>query len=56
MSKMAAMPVYGKKQHKNLLSNQWTDFHWKLGPIVVCSNDDPWLTLAYFAAKLNFVT
>ena len=28
MTKMAAMPIYGKKPFKNLLLwNQWTDFH-----------------------------
>ena len=26
------------------------------GPIIVCSDDDPMLTLAYFAARINLVT
>ena len=27
MTKMAAMPIYGKNPFKNLIQNQWTDFH-----------------------------
>ena len=27
-----------------------------LQPIIVCSNDDPGLTLTYFTARSNFVT
>ena len=63
MTKMAATPMYGKKPFKNLLlRNQWTDFHetWyvtlEIRPIMVCSNDDPQLTLTYFTARSNFVT
>ena len=26
-----------------------------LGPIIICSNDDPGLTLTYFAPRSNFV-
>ena len=43
-----------------LLQNRWTDFHetWyeasRLQPIIVCSNDDPGLTLTYFTARSNF--
>ena len=31
-------------------------YHLKLQPIILCSNDDPWLTLTYFTARSNFVT
>ena len=50
------------KPFKNLLRNWRTDFHetWYvasgLQPIIVCSNDDPGLTLTYFSARSNFVT
>ena len=30
--------------------------NWGLLPIIVCSNDDPGLTLAHFTARSNFVT
>ena len=30
-------------------------YHWGLQPIIVCSNDDPGLTLTYFMARSNFV-
>ena len=30
-------------------------YNWGLQPIIVCSNDDPWLTLAHFTAMSNFV-
>ena len=47
------------KTLKNLLQNQRADFHktWHRGllPIIVCSNDDPELTLTYFTARSNFV-
>ena len=29
---------------------------WGLQPIIVCSNDDPGVTLTYFTAKTNLVT
>ena len=29
---------------------------WDLGPIKVCSNDDPWLTLTYFTSRPSSVT
>ena len=31
-------------------------YHRGLQPIIVCSNDDPGLTLTYFAARSNLVT
>ena len=30
--------------------------HPELKPVIVCSNDDPGVTLTYFTAKSNFVT
>ena len=60
MTKMAAMLMYSKKPFKNL-QNLPTDFHetWYvvsgLLPIIICSNDDPGLTLTYFKARSNFV-
>ena len=30
--------------------------YWGLQPIIVCSNDDPGVTLTYFTARPNFVT
>ena len=45
---------------KNLLSqNKWADFNealyvaLKLKPIIVCSNDNPGLTMTYFTARSN---
>ena len=58
MTKMAATPIY-----KTLfLQNRRADFNetWYvasgLQPIIVCSNDDPGVTLTYFTARLNLVT
>ena len=30
-------------------------YHRGFQPIIVCSNDDPWVTLTYFMARSNFV-
>ena len=30
-------------------------YHWGLGPIIICSNDGPGLTMTYFTARSNFV-
>ena len=58
MSKMAAMPIYGK----NLLWNPERLMTLKLGMqhrlleyYQVCSNDAPGLTLTYFMARSNLV-
>ena len=59
MTKMAAMPIYGKnlKKSSSLEPKDW--WPWKLvciiGYIQVCSNDDPGLTLTYFTARSNLV-
>ena len=62
MTKMAAMPIYGKNPSK-IFSGTSGPISTKLGmkhrgllPIIVCSNDDPGLTLTYFTARSNFVT
>ena len=44
MTKMAATPIYGKNPSKIIQ------------PIIVCSNDDPRVTLTYFMARSNLVT
>ena len=62
MTKMATMPMYGKNPSKILfgiggpISMKLGMEHWGLLPIIVCSNDDPGVTLTYFTAKSNFVT
>ena len=63
MTKIAAMPIYGKNPSKIFFSRTkepmilWLGmWHWGLEPIIVCSNDDPRLTLTYFTARSNFVS
>ena len=64
LTKMAVMPIYGKKNFKKLLSrNHWVDFdetlcmkHQRPKPFIFCSYYDPWLTLTYFMARSNFAT
>ena len=63
MTKMAAMPVYGKNPSKIFFSRTGGSISTKLGmshrglqPIIVSSNDDPGVTLAYFTARSNLVT
>ena len=62
MTKMATTPIYGKTLQKsspepvggfpgNLVCSIGDS-----GPIRVCSNDDPGLTLTYFTARSNLVT
>ena len=63
MTKMAAMPIYGKNLKQNLLlQNPKVDdletWYAALGARVLsqdCSNDDPGLTLTYFTAMSNLV-
>ena len=60
MTKMAAMPIYGKNPLK-IFSGTGRPISMKLGmsdlkPIIVCSNDDPGVTLTYFTAMSNLVT
>ena len=62
MTKMAAMPIYGKNSSKNfsrtgrLISTKLGKKYPGLQPIIVCSNDDPGVTLTYFTARSNVVT
>ena len=62
ITKIAAMPIYGKTL-KNLLlqnrkSNELETWHVALVTHVlqVYINDDPWLTLTYFTTRSNWVT
>ena len=62
MIKMAAMLIYGKNPSKNFsgtngpVSLKLGMLHRGLLFIIVCSNDDPGLTLTFFTARSNFVT
>ena len=64
MTKMAAMPIYGKNPSKIFFTGTGRPistkklgmWHWGLLPIIICSNDDPGVFLAYFTARSNFVT
>ena len=61
MTKMAAMPIYGKTFKNLLLRNQrpmtlmLVMQHWGRGPNKMCSNDDLGLTLTYFMARSNLL-
>ena len=62
MTKMAVTPICGNDPSKIFFSitkgpmTLWLGMqHWGLGPIIVCSNDDPRLTLTYFTARSNLV-
>ena len=62
MTKMAATPIYGKNPSK-IFSRTGGQIFTKLGMyyrglqrIIVCSNDDPGVTLTYFTARSNLVT
>ena len=53
---MASMPIYGKKNLKNLLPwNQWTDFH-ELWYVAQGTHYDPGMALTYFIARSSFAT
>ena len=63
MTKMAAMPIYGKNPLKIFFSGTGWPISTKLGmyhrglqPIIMCSNDDLCMTLTYFIARSNLVT
>ena len=53
MTKLAAMPIYGKNLKKNLLRNQKDDDleTWYAALGTRCSNDEPGLILSYFMAN-----
>ena len=60
MTKVAASPIYGKNHSKissttgGPISMKIFIKHWGLQPIIVCSNDDPRMTLTYFTARSIF--
>ena len=59
ITKMATKPIYGKKTLRKFgrpISMKFGRQHPELQPVIVCSNDDPGVTLTYFTAKSNFVT
>ena len=63
MTKMAAMPTYGKNPLKIFFSGNGRPISTKLGmyhrglqPIIVCSNDDPRVTWACLTARSNLLT
>ena len=60
MTKMAAMPIYGKTPSKIFFSRAGGPiftklgmYYWGLLPIIVYINDDPGVTLTYFTARSN---
>ena len=56
MTKMAATLIYGKTLQKSSSPEQFDRFPRNLVCSIVCSNDDPRLTLTYFVARSNLVT
>ena len=62
MTKMATTPINGRHPSK-IFSRTGGPIFTKLGmwhrglqPIIVCSNDDPGVTLTYFPTRSNLVT
>ena len=57
MTKMAAMPIYGKTEKvifsgtKQLINLKVGMQHWVLEYYQVCLSDDPRMTLTYFTAR-----
>ena len=58
ITKMAAMPIYGENPSKIFftrivgpISMNFGILHRGLMPIIVCSNDDPGVTLTYIMAR-----
>ena len=63
MTKMAAMPLYGKNTLKMFFPGITGPIlmklrmkHQRLKLFIICANYDPGLTLTYFTARLNFAT
>ena len=60
MTKMAAMPINGKNPSKIFsvtsrpISTKHGMYHQGLQPIIVCSNDDPGVTVNLFYGKVKF--
>ena len=61
MTKMAAMPIYGKNPLKifsrtrRLMTLGLYMQHWGCGAYKVCSNNDPRLTLTYLTSRSNLL-
>ena len=62
MTKMAAMPIYGKN-HLKIFSRTRRPvilglgmWHWGCGAFQFCSNDDPKLNLTYLRSRSNLLT
>ena len=62
MTKMAAMPIYGKNPLKIFFSRTRRPMtlglgmkHQECGAYQVCSNDDPGLTLTYLTSRSNLL-
>ena len=62
MTKMTAMPIYGKNPLKFFFSRTRRPVtlglgmeHWGCGVYQVCSNDDPKLTLTYLRSRSNLL-
>ena len=62
MTKMAAMPIYGKNPLKIFFSRTRRPItlglcikHWGCGAYQVYSNDDPRLTLTYLTSRSNLL-
>ena len=63
MTKMAAMPIFGKTPSKSFFTGTRGPISMNLGmshlgllPIIVCTNEDPGVTLTYFTVRSNFTT
>ena len=63
ITKMAAMPIYGKNTLKIFFPGTSGQILMKLcvkhqrpKPFIICANYDPGLTLTYFMARSNFAT
>ena len=62
ITKTVTMPKYGKSPFKVFFSGLKSRWPLNLAccngdrPYEVCPNDDPWLTLAYFKSRSNWVT
>ena len=60
MTKMAAMPIYGKNTFflgtTGLILMKLCMKHQRPKLFIFCSNYDTWLTLTYFMARSNFAT
>ena len=63
MTKIAATPIYGKNLSKIFffgtggpITTKLGMYHLELQPIIVCSNDDPGLTMTYLTTRSNLLT